>query len=551
LADVPLAFGAAGKDHLAMAVITNRDEFEIWLADKPTSWAQSLACRVALKVLPTALLSSVRRGRADRALVTFRALGISWAARNMSDQNMRVALAAATDAVTAATDYPEGSTAGSASASASYTAIAAAISAAGYAAHIAADDVASAEAASADDASAIWSSVRDDAVWLEGQSERGPAGEALVAQPLWLDMPPAWFATNWAQARTALQAMDASYALWIRWFERRIEGRTAAFDLPPAADREVQIRIAQQEQLFWNRDPGEINSDIQSWIDAATPPDIPAQHPSEIQTLERDGRVARAQIPPAATEPDQDARRQAAWREIRNALDDYLADGPAANWPRLNRMIDRLAAALGEEFATLNPVGLGVQAQYLQAYAERADEFLIADRAADLVGLNVGVCSFLAQLKEWQAYLADSEVNADVTAEALEAATAVVTAIEQSDAAETEVKIVLAEMQADAQDEARATDPDLPRLPAYRQRFLGGLGNVLATAGKIALDFTKARLTAVGKGVDKGLEKVGERATLALFASVAVYLSTLAGALPELAWLAPLLAFLRNNVLKD
>jgi len=218
--------------------------------------------------------------------------------------------------------------------------------------------------------------------------------------------------------------------------------------------------------------------------------------------------------------------------------------------------------ALGTGFDALNPIGLGTQAQYLQQYAARADEFLIADRAADLVGLNVVVGSLLPQFSEWLAYLDDSGARSDVSPEALNAAAAVVAAIAQQDVAEPEVNAVLAEMVADANDEAAITDPakaasadpgDVadPKLQTYRRRLLGGLGNSLATAGKIALDYTKRKAGALDKGVDKGLESVGEKATVTLFTAGAAYLATLAGAAPELAWLATVIAFLKDNAPKD
>ncbi|QCI78848.1 hypothetical protein E6W36_02215 [Hankyongella ginsenosidimutans] len=66
---------------------------------------------------------------------------------------------------------------------------------------------------------------------------------------------------------------------------------------------------------------------------------------------------------------------------------------------------------MGTEFAAANAVGMGVQAQYLDQYARRADELFLADRAADVVGLNIGVSQFVNQLPEWRAYC-DQPVSA-------------------------------------------------------------------------------------------------------------------------------------------
>ncbi len=275
----------------------------------------------------------------------------------------------------------------------------------------------------------------------------------------------------------------------------------------------------------------------------------------------RDGRVARVDIAPLPTSVEKDARRRAAWEAIRAALDDYRADG-TSNESRLDRTIDRIASALGATFESLNPVGLGVQAGYLLAYAERADAIFLPGRAADLVGLNIAVASFLPQFAEWKAYLADAEARPEVTPEALAAAIAVADLIAQSDAVEPEVKAPVAEMKADALDEASGRDSEVPRLATDRQRLLGAIGNVFATAGKIALDLTKAGLNwtgkvakagldRTGKGVGNAIEKGTEAATLTLFGAAGEYLLILAGQSPSLAWLSSLIAFLKSNAPKD
>lgn len=538
-----------------MAVIRNRDEFERWLAGKPASWAQILACRAALRVVPVAV-------RDERwALLTFRAVGMSFAAHHLSAKDMRkaaaayAAYAAAAEAADADAYAAAGDDAEAAAAySAAYSAAAddAAYSAASAAAGAAADAV-DAYAADAVDAArgTFWPSIVADATWLENVAWRDTAAEALTAQPLWLTDRPGWFDRAWQSTKQDLTGDATARDPWIGWFERRIAGHATAFALPRAADEAIQIRIAEQDDAFWERGRAAVNADIQAWIDAATPLSIPPQHPDELITTVHDGRVALVHVPPLPATPDQDQRRRDAWQAIREALNDYRADGPADNHPRLNRMIDRLATALGVEFDALNPVGLGIQAQYLQQYAARADDFLVADRAADLVGLNVTVGSLLPQFAEWRDYLADSDARSDVSAEALNAATAIVAAIAEQDVAEPDVNAVLGEMVAAANDEASIVDPDEPKLQTYRQRLIGGLGNTLATAGKIALGWGGRKLGALDKGIDKGLETVGEKATVTLFASVLAHLATLAGAVPELAWLGPIIAFFKSNAPKD
>ncbi|MBX9813807.1 MAG: hypothetical protein K2X76_03820, partial [Sphingomonas sp.] len=399
---------------------------------------------------------------------------------------------------------------------------------------------------------ANWSAVEADCIWLETAASAEHAAQSMTALPLWLGERPAWFDSVWRKRKRELLFNGTNALPLLDWFERRIEGHETAFALPPATDETLQIRIAEQPDEFWKRDFAAINADIARAIDVLTPaePEIPPQRPAEVQTVIRDGRLALAHDPPAPIAPDQDARRQAAWRAIRGALDDYVAAGPTNNHPRLDRLIDRLSAALGASFNTLNPIGLGIQAQYVQHYAERADQFLTPERASDLVGLNMTLGAFLPRFPEWQAYRDDQGTPADVPAEALPAAEAVVEALGREDFAEPELDAKLEELVADAQDEAAIRDPDEPKLQVYRRRLLRALGNVFATLGRPALDWVKGRGGALTKGIDQGLESVGKRATQGLFLVLAHQLSLLAGLYPDLAWLGPLLTFLRDNLPK-
>lgn len=541
-------------------MIADIDGFERWVKHRPDAWGRAITCRVALRVLPLALTE-----RFDRSFTrVFRAASIAFAANHLISKDFVMAgpvtgfdlefVAASVDRNALVGPLPSSSDvlavltmAGAAFAAMSHGAVPSMIACVNRA-------IAAAKAINAAPQD-LWDSISGDRQLLEAQNFMENPAKAIVEMPLWPNHTPMWFNESWQVAQRTLLRADPSHDLWQRWFERRIEGHSSAFALPADTDARVQSwladRTAQQDKGFWERDAAEINRDIQRTINELAPLNIPAQHPHELQTFARDGRVARMQAPLHSDNPAQDLRRRDAWNAIRKALDDYMNDGPANNLPRLNRMIDRLAAALGNEFADFNPIGLGVQAEYLQQFALRADELLMADRAADLVALNTTVGALLPQFDEWLAYIADADIRHEVPPEALAAARQVADAIRLHDAAEAEVNSALSEMGDDAADEERATDPEMPAMQTYRKRFLGGLSNVLATAGQIALDFIKTKVAAVDKGINKGLESAGERGTMAVFISIASYLSVLAGAYPPLAYLTPLLALLRNNTPKS
>lgn len=540
-----------------MANIYDRGSFKQWLQGKPASWAQIIACRSALRVVPLA-------GPDPRSvLITLRAVSISFSARNIPAKDFRVAAAVAHGAhanyadhlVTlgrpvgrAAAGRPSSEAAAAAAAAAATTTTVTAYATA--TAEYALDATAAASAVAGD--AVLWRQVEADVAWLEAAESTDAAPQRMTGLPLWRGGRPDWFGNRWSRLEREMRAAGGGPLPLLNWFERRIEGHATAFALPPAEDQALQIRIALQKDEFWNRSFAAVNADIQAWIDELAPaePQIPPQHPSDLQTELREGHIALVQLPPEPIERGQDARRQQAWQAIRIAVDDYLADGPTNNHPRLDRMMARLSAALGASFAAFNPIGLGIQAQYLQQYASRADDFLIAERAADLVGLNATVGSLLPRFPEWAAYQEDEGARANVSSEALSAAAAVVAAINREDIAEPELNGKLAELVGDAQDEASITDPDEPTLQVYRRRLLSGLGNVLATGGRLSLDWIKGRGGAFTKGIDQGLESAGKRATQALFLGAANHLLVLAGLYPDLSWLGPLLTFLRDNLPK-
>ncbi|MDN2584274.1 hypothetical protein, partial [Aquibium sp. ELW1220] len=82
--------------------ITSAEDLQKWLADKPTDWAQAIAVRAALRVLPLPFPLFDDRGRNPGTtdfrviiLQTFRATSISWAARKYPAHEMSADAAAA------------------------------------------------------------------------------------------------------------------------------------------------------------------------------------------------------------------------------------------------------------------------------------------------------------------------------------------------------------------------------------------------------------------------------------------------------------------------
>lgn len=248
----------------------DRDQLKAWLDDKPPEWAQAIAVRAALRVLPVYMGAAASRGIGDPpehyCLMILRALSISWAARTYPAQGIAT-YAAAFSAAEAAAIYAAYATTDAADA-----------------AVYAADVAAAAATDAATDAAAIWDSASTDAAWLE-QEERGgdgAAARALVMQRLWLDdvrgdegynlnFPP-WARSGWDQFNASDLASAHGFDLWMNWYKARLRGKeVGGFDPTLTGDvaETLDVHVATQPEAFWGRDAEDVNAEIRSWIEEA------------------------------------------------------------------------------------------------------------------------------------------------------------------------------------------------------------------------------------------------------------------------------------------
>ena len=295
-----------------MVEITSRQELQKWLKDKPDECAQVIAARAALRVLPYPFQHHIAQDWVAKfALVLFRANAIAWAARNFPAHDMgraaaraaRVAYGAANAAHTAAA-HTAAACAAAAYAAAAHTAAARAAAAyaaaradtvyaatnAAYAAHAGAD-------AGAD--AAMWNNVSADADWLSREGDPVLAANRLTVELLWLRDPPEGLQEVWDNAAARLTALDPSYGVWIDWYNRRIKGADASFDIPDDKDRvedkAILIKLADATNKdFWDKGATHVNTTLQSWIDEAraraVEPDEPEPQNQDVVVFYPDGR---------------------------------------------------------------------------------------------------------------------------------------------------------------------------------------------------------------------------------------------------------------------
>jgi hypothetical protein len=300
-----------------MAQITSREELEAWLKDKPADWARVIAARAALRALPYAFKMPIRTLWVEKFAVSlFRAGVIFCAMGEFSAHPIRAAAAAAAVATRASDNYMlnNGAAFSIAYTASSYRidhptsdhflATAASDYVRDYASR-AADAAADAADRSARDASvlasisnpltydadvaqmaesragalshaAIWASIEHDSRSLTKflHSDLAGAAHHVTGSRLWQTSEGTVWRDAWQFATTRLLTLDPTYQVWIDWYNRRIEGHDAAFDIPGDSnrteDKAILARLADAtNEDFWDKGATYVNTTLQRWIDEA------------------------------------------------------------------------------------------------------------------------------------------------------------------------------------------------------------------------------------------------------------------------------------------
>ena len=249
-----------------MAQITSRKELEAWLKDKPADWAQVIFIRSALRMFPDSLLPvALLEWGKDYPLILFRTASLAWAVRSLSSRLRRRAIYRSVDASKACIVAAKRTN------SIDDNALVTTFHAA-RAVHSKYFISQTLRAATAHEP--VWFSLPEDCSWLEKQGSFSTAALDLSRLQLWPMSPADKWSKAWDQATSTLLNIDQTYQVWIDWYNRRIEGHSAAFHIPYDTNRTqdkavLALLAGATDGDFWNKGATYVNTTLQSWIDEA------------------------------------------------------------------------------------------------------------------------------------------------------------------------------------------------------------------------------------------------------------------------------------------
>lgn len=255
-----------------MVEITSHEQLEEWLQRRPDEWDHVISSRAALFELPYIVLMY----KNDSALPVFRASLISWTSNNIPDYEIIKSKEAANYAVYMPFDYPTAnfySVCGSFEENTTTSKLTTKIENDKFLAYfgeIANHAVYEASLINSE----IYVIINADRNWLELNGDPPDAAHQLTHQKLWPESPPRKWTRKWKSAIPRLLALDPTYQVWIDWYNRRIEGHDAAFDIPGDIDRvhdkAILARLADAtDEDFWGKGATYVNTTLQRWIDEA------------------------------------------------------------------------------------------------------------------------------------------------------------------------------------------------------------------------------------------------------------------------------------------
>jgi hypothetical protein len=395
------------------------EELERWLSDKPLDWAQIVAARRALRVLPWIRDASNRLLMND-VIHLLRSSVFAWAAinypsLNFSDSGIRAAIDTESAAVNATIRQEQEHVRAAVNAVSDVAASVGSIEDLVSSFQLSIDSLAAANTGG----TIRWQEIQRDCEWLAEFGQMKGASRNLSRLPLSLrsgrDIRP--------RHLTNLIAIDLNYAVWIHWYERRVRGERAAFDIPGdkgrKEDKKILRRLAEAtDEDFWGKGHEYVNATLKGWLDEArervAPPTVigtvgmssstetalnlypaPTQNRNAISfRTDEAGRItidASASVDQLRTDAEARDRHSEAASEAQSVLDRCRGNNAAA---RLTLRLENYLAAIGPSIE-------GTKPSLLVQRGEKLRQELAAYAAPDTL-LDPIADDILVDLRGWQ-----------------------------------------------------------------------------------------------------------------------------------------------------
>jgi hypothetical protein len=119
-----------------------------------------------------------------------------------------------------------------------------------------------------------WSNLSHDCQLVSAKKGDKNGVRQLTYESLWPLNPPESWLQIWTEAAIVLGGFDEGFDVWINWYNRRIEGHAASFDIPGDTNREEDKALlarlaAATDEDFWGKGAVYVNTTLQGWIDEA------------------------------------------------------------------------------------------------------------------------------------------------------------------------------------------------------------------------------------------------------------------------------------------
>jgi hypothetical protein len=304
--------------------LSNKRQLQAWLMTKPESWAQVVAVRNGLRLLPS--LNDAFGKKPSKqvevhswVVTVFRANLIAWFSITRPTQDIQNFVYSAARAAARAIDVERAIDAArplSGALASAHT-----LATRDDAREIAVDEV-SASLAQCVYSDALWDCLGEDAKWLENSHNlpRDKA-KALAHQPLWLNDRWPQLSSAWFDLQQRLRSYDGNWDHLCRWYDNRRRGQKQGFEVRSEKSEALDCRLACQTDDWWERGPEAVNYDIAFWVEEALKAEYSFNTP-QVQ-FDRMGQFAQT---PAAYRYALRAGKLVAIPQTGDALDPLLVD---------------------------------------------------------------------------------------------------------------------------------------------------------------------------------------------------------------------------------